>query len=169
MPISPCKGTLAITVLVAENLFRCKAMPSTDYLDTVRSDNTNSIVVATNLQQEKNCNFLLGSSRQFVGFDSIVDLNVISMVLSRTLRFFPFIARITVLRAWVGFRLSSPDLLPIILPVESIDGMYIAARHEGIGITETPIKGKLISQLITGQQPEIPSDELMLSRCQQVV
>jgi glycine/D-amino acid oxidase-like deaminating enzyme len=32
----------------------------------------------------------------------------------------------------------------------------MAAGHEGIGITEAPITGLLISQMITGAAPEVP-------------
>ena len=43
-------------------------------------------------------------------------------------------------------------------------GKDMKTAHEGIGITEGPITGKLISQLVTGQEPELPLDELSLSR-----
>jgi sarcosine oxidase subunit beta len=90
-------------------------------------------------------------------------------MLQRCLRFFPFLADVPVIRTWAGFRPYTPDLLPIISPVEQISGLYIAAGHEGIGITEGPVTGKLVSQMITGQQPEISINELSFSRFQATV
>jgi len=54
--------------------------------------------------------------------------------------------------------------LPIIGSLDRIRGVYLATGHEGIGITEGPITGKLISQLVTGQQPEIDLSQLTLDR-----
>jgi sarcosine oxidase subunit beta len=86
------------------------------------------------------------------------------MMLSRCLRFFPSLKEVTAIRSWTGFRPYTPDLLPIIGPVNEVGGFYMASGHEGIGITEGPITGKLISQLLTGQKPQIPLHELRLSR-----
>jgi glycine/D-amino acid oxidase-like deaminating enzyme len=169
VPISPRKGNLVITVPAPENYVRCKTILAAGYMDTVHNGSASGVAVAANLQQVKNGNLLLGSSRQFVGFDAAVDPEVVSLMMSRNLRFFPFLARVTAIRTWAGLRPYTPDLLPIISPVESIDGMYIASGHEGIGITEAPITGKLISQLVTGQPPELSLGELALSRFQKAV
>ncbi len=41
------------------------------------------------LEPTENQNFLLGSSRQFVGFDSSVDIEVVKTIAKRALRLFP--------------------------------------------------------------------------------
>jgi glycine/D-amino acid oxidase-like deaminating enzyme len=165
IPVSPRKGTLVVTGRVPENsVMNHKTVFSSGYMDTVAQGADSGIAVAANLQQTVNGNLLLGSSRQFVGFDNAVDPQVVSLVISRCLRFFPSLAKITALRTWTGFRPYTPDLLPIISPVESVSGLYIAAGHEGIGITEGPITGKLISQMITGQDLAINIDKLSFSR-----
>jgi sarcosine oxidase subunit beta len=133
-------------------------------MDSVRSGATSGVSVAANIQQAVNGNLVLGSSRQFTGFERSVDPMVVAMMLTRCLRFFPVLAELSAIRTWAGFRPYTPDLLPIISAVETISGMYIAAGHEGIGITEGPITGKLISQLVTGQVPAIPLEEVSFSR-----
>ena len=95
---------------------------------------------------------------------TVLNMEVVSLVLTRCIRFFPALANVTALRAWAGFRPYTPDLLPIISPGESIAGLFIAAGHEGIGITEAPITGKLISQMITGQELALNIDKLSFSR-----
>ncbi len=168
VPILPRKGTLVVTAPVPEGLFRCKILLAAGYMDSVREGASSSVAVAANIQQVKNGNLLLGSSRQFVGFDARVDAYVVSMMIKRNLRFFPVLAKVTAIRTWAGFRPYTPDLLPIISAVDSIEGLYIAAGHEGIGITEAPITGKLISQIVTGQAPDMPLGVLSLSRFNEI-
>jgi glycine/D-amino acid oxidase-like deaminating enzyme len=69
---------------------------------------------------------------------------------------------------WAGLRPYTPDLLPVIGPVSRAAGLYVAAGHEGIGITEGPITGLLISQMITGQPVEVPVEALSPDRFQNV-
>lgn len=164
VPVSPRKGTLIVTVPVSPNLLRTKIMLAAGYMDAVKSSSEAGIAVAANLQQMPNGNLLLGSSRQFVGFDPATDPNVVALMVQRNLRFFPFLAGITAIRTWAGFRPYTPDLLPIISPVEDLPGLYLACGHEGIGITEGPITGLIISQLITGQKPAIDCGRLSFSR-----
>lgn len=164
VPISPRKGTLVVTTPLPEDSFACKIILAAGYMDSVREGVSSSVAVAANIQQVRNGNLILGSSRQFIGFDASVDPAVISKMMRRNLRFFPALSKVTALRTWAGFRPYTPDLLPIISAVDTIEGLYIAAGHEGIGITEAPITGKLISQLITRQTPNLPIGELSLSR-----
>ncbi|MGB9640197.1 MAG: NAD(P)/FAD-dependent oxidoreductase [Anaerolineales bacterium] len=164
VPIQPRKGTLVVTVPLPQDYFSCKIILAAGYMDSVREGASSGVAVAANVQQVRNGNLILGSSRQFVGFDASVDPVVVSSMMQRNLRFFPDLKKVTAIRTWAGFRPYTPDLLPIISPVETIEGLYIAAGHEGIGITEAPVTGKLISQLITKQTPDIPLGELRLSR-----
>jgi len=166
IPIQPRKGTLVVTVPVPNDLLRCKVILAAGYMDSLKSGASGGVSVAANIQQVQNGNLVLGSSRQFAGFDGAVDPLVATRMLQRCLRFLPSLANIAVLRLWTGFRPYTPDLLPIISPVEQISGLYIAAGHEGIGITEAPVTGKLVSQLLTGQPTDIPIDELSFSRFQ---
>lgn len=167
IPIQPRKGTLVVTASVPDDLLRCKVILAAGYMDSLKSGAGSGVAVAANIQQAKNGNLVLGSSRQFVGFDKSVDPLVVARVLQRCLRFLPVLANIPVIRLWTGFRPYTPDLLPVISPVEQVGGLYIAAGHEGIGITEGPVTGKLVSQMITGQPLDISIDELSFSRFQQ--
>jgi sarcosine oxidase subunit beta len=162
--ISPRKDTLVVTTPLPEDFFSCKIILAAGYMDSVREGANSGVAVAANVQQVKNGNLILGSSHQFVGFDFSVDPAVLSKMMKRNLRFFPDLAKVTAIRTWSGFRPYTPDLLPIISAVDTIEGLYIAAGHEGIGITEALITGKLISQLITKQTPDLPLGELSLSR-----
>jgi glycine/D-amino acid oxidase-like deaminating enzyme len=162
IPVTPRKGHLIVTAPIADNLINSKIVFSAGYLEAVKGGN--GIAVAANVQKTKNGNLLIGTSRQFVGFDTSVDPHVISMMMERVLHIFPHLFHTYAIRCWTGFRPYTPDLLPILGPVETIDNLFIATGNEGLGITEGPITGKLIAQILSGQDLVIDTRELLLSR-----
>jgi len=110
-------------------------------------------------------NFLIGSSRQFVGFDTKVDMDVIQCIARRAVRFYPRLKEMNFIRAYAGLRPWTPDHLPIISHVEEVPGYYIAAGHEGDGISLAAVTGKLISEMIEGrEQTIIPVEPLRHDR-----
>lgn len=97
-------------------------------------------------------NFLIGSSRSFVGEDISCDIEVMQALAERAIRFFPVIRDIKVIRGYSGLRPFTPDHLPIISDTP-VPGFYIAAGHEGDGIGLSPITGRCIADMISGKQP----------------
>jgi glycine/D-amino acid oxidase-like deaminating enzyme len=166
IPIRPRKGTLVVTAPVPDDFMNCKIVLAAGYMDSVRGG-AGGVGVAANIQQARNGNLLLGSSRQFAGFDNEIDPRVVAAILARCVAIFPQLGAVQAIRTWAGFRPYSPDGVPIISPVEAHAGLYIAAGHEGIGITEGPISGKLIQELICGQAPSVPVDGLAFGRFEQ--
>jgi glycine/D-amino acid oxidase-like deaminating enzyme len=110
-------------------------------------------------------NFLIGSSRQFVGFDTKVDMDVVHCIARRAVRFYPKLKEINFIRTYAGLRPWTPDHLPIISHVDQVPGFYIAAGHEGDGISLAAITGKLISEMIEGREHTvIPTEPLRYNR-----
>src|SRR5699024_10990522 len=60
--------------------------------------------VALVLEPTESQNFLLGSSREFVGYDDRVDINVVETMAKRALRFFPKMDDFNMIRTYTGFR-----------------------------------------------------------------
>jgi len=112
-------------------------------------------------------NFLIGSSREFVGFDTRSNLQVLKLLAKRALRFFPAIKNINVIRSYAGLRPWTPDHLPIVSPVPSVPGLYIAAGHEGDGIGLAPITGKVVSEMIVGKPTTVSTEPLRIHRFEQ--
>jgi sarcosine oxidase subunit beta len=108
-------------------------------------------------------NFLIGSSRRFVGEDTSCDVEVLRAMAQRAIRFFPIIKDINIIRSYAGLRPYTPDHLPIVSETE-VPGFYVAAGHEGDGIGLSLITGKLVTQMICGEPLEINVDPLRLSR-----
>ncbi len=109
-------------------------------------------------------NFLIGSSRQFVGFDTCVDQRVTRLIAERSIRFFPVIEHIPMLRTYAGLRPWTPDHLPIVSRIDEVPGLYTAAGHEGDGISLAAVTGKLISEMLSESPTCIPIEPLRYDR-----
>mgnify|MGYP001213389397 CR=1 FL=1 len=115
--------------------------------------------VALVFEPTESQNFLIGSSRQFVGYDMSVDMEVVRCMARRVLRFFPAIGDFHAIRVYCGLRPWTEDHLPIVSPVEELPGFYIAAGHEGDGISLAAVTGKLMAEIICGRSETIISPE----------
>ncbi|UFJ39558.1 FAD-binding oxidoreductase [Brevibacillus humidisoli] len=120
--------------------------------------------VALVFEPTESQNFLIGSSRQFVGLDTRVDWTVVRLMARRAIRFYPGLADFTLIRTYCGLRPWTRDHLPIISAVEEVPGYYIAAGHEGDGISLAAITGKLISEMLTEQPTSVPVEPLRYDR-----
>ncbi|WP_019119070.1 NAD(P)/FAD-dependent oxidoreductase [Brevibacillus massiliensis] len=121
--------------------------------------------VALVFEPTESQNFLIGSSRQFVGFHTKADMNVVRVIARRAIRFYPKMADMNVIRTYTGLRPWTEDHLPIVSQVAEIPGFYIAAGHEGDGISLAAVTGKLIAELIAEKSETIiPTEPLRLHR-----
>lgn len=161
VPVVPRQGQIVVTEPVA-NIVRRKMMEAA-YTQTVESDDQ-SLQIATVVEHTESGNILLGSSRQFVGFDRSVDMEVVRAIIARAIRFFPCLRGIHAVRTYSGLRPFPPDHVCIIGEAESVKGFFVATGHEGTGIAFGPITGKLIMQMIAGQTTDLPVDKLSPTR-----
>ncbi len=67
-------------------------------------------------------------------------------------------------RVWSGFRPCSPDGMPFIGNVPGMDNLWVGTGHGMMGMSLGPISGKLLSQVISGMETDIPITELRLAR-----
>lgn len=121
--------------------------------------------VALVFEPTESQNFLIGSSREFAGFDTVVRPEIIACMARRAIRFYPAMADMLIIRTYAGLRPWTPDHLPIVSAVEETPGFYIAAGHEGDGISLAAVTGKLMSELLAGRkQTCIPWEPLSFDR-----
>jgi glycine/D-amino acid oxidase-like deaminating enzyme len=146
-PIQPRKGHILVTAK-APGLIRHPLLEG-GYAATVHST-SEDLEFAFVAEKTASGTLLLGSSRQFVGFDRTVSLSVMQAVAARAVRFLPSLAGVKVIRSYCGLRPWSPDHLPLIGPVETVSGFYLASGHEGAGIGLAPVTGRLIAEWIVG-------------------
>ncbi len=153
LPIRPRKGHLVITDRYPG--FCRHQLVELGYTKSAHGSSGPS--VAFNVQPRTTGQVLLGSSREFAGFDSSINGPLLSRMIDRGIEFMPALARLSALRAWTGFRPATPDKLPLIGRWMTADGPgpWIAAGHEGLGITTAPATGQMIAELVCGASPTI--------------
>ncbi|HET8634600.1 MAG TPA: FAD-dependent oxidoreductase [Gemmatimonadales bacterium] len=151
LPIIPRKGHLAVTARVP-GMVRHQLV-ELGYLQSAHAMTASS--VAFNVQPRRTGQLLIGSSRELVGPDRSMNHDVLGQMLSRAVAFMPALASVDVLRVWTGLRPATPDGLPFIGRVPEREGVWVAAGHEGLGITTALGTGAITAALLTGSGPSI--------------
>lgn len=106
---------------------------------------------AVNMQPQSLGGCLIGSTRQFRGMNRELNHELLHRSLLRAARYAPSLRDLPVVRTWVGLRPYSLDKHPLIGPWPLLRGLWIAAGHEGLGISLAPITGQLIAQQMLGE------------------
>jgi glycine/D-amino acid oxidase-like deaminating enzyme len=151
LPIVPRKGHLAITDRYPG--FVRHQLVELGYLASAHTMTTES--VAFNVQPRSTQQVLVGSSRELVGWDASLDRRVLGAMIARAVEYMPELASLSVIRTWTGFRPATPDKLPLIGPWPTTPGLWIAAGHEGLGITTSLGTAQLVADLVAGREPPI--------------
>ncbi len=125
---------------------------------------TEKFGVALVFEPTQSQNFLIGSSREFNGFNIKVSHQVNQLIAKRAIRFYPDMGDMTMIRSYAGLRPWTEDHLPIVSHVDEVPGFYVAAGHEGDGISLAAITGKVMEEMITGKEPSIPIEPLRYNR-----
>ena len=153
LPIVPRKGHLVITER-APGFCRHQVV-ELGYLQSAHTMSAAS--VAFNLQPRATGQLLLGSSRELAGWDASINREVLGRMIRRGVHFMPGLARLNAIRTWTGFRPATPDKLPLIGRWPAVEGLWIAAGHEGLGITTALGTGAMLMDLIAGRRSAIDS------------
>lgn len=173
IPIVPRKGHIMVGArqkpIMMRNVMEFGYLMNKFERERIADARTLEHGVALVLEPTESQNFLLGSSRQFVGYDGRVDINVVETMANRALRFFPKMNDFNMIRTYTGFRPWTEDHLPIVSAVENVPGFYIAAGHEGDGISLATVTGKLIEELLLEKsETVIPVEPLSFERFRKV-
>ncbi|CAN4081018.1 unnamed protein product [Withania somnifera] len=183
LPIKPRKGHL----LVIENFksFKlnhgimeagyCKHQSAT--MKATASDpgpvyNAQDLSVSMTATMDASGNLVLGSSRQLVGFSTEIDESVINHIWQRVQEFIPSLRRESLedLRqnreVRVGLRPYIPDGKPVIGLVPGFSNVFLAAGHEGEGLSLALGTAEMIADMVLGNPCKVDAAPLaLLGRC----
>jgi sarcosine oxidase subunit beta len=99
-------------------------------------------------------NFLIGSSgTRNDQYAYHVNFNSIAYQMERLGKLIPWMKDISIIRAFSGITEYTPDHEPYIGAVPGVPGLYIAAAFCGEGFCPGPLTGKILSELISGNEP----------------
>ncbi len=160
LEIRPRKGHLVITDRYPGYLNH--QVLELGYLKSAHGSNEDS--VAFNVQPRRTGQLLVGSSRQYDVPDPGVDRPILERMVDRAIEYMPGLARLSAIRVWTGHRAATPDSLPIIGPDPDRPGLYLAAGHEGLGITTSLGTAELIVDAILGRPSAIPAAPYLPAR-----
>ncbi len=163
VPIKPRRGQLLVMEAGPKILSHC--LISANYITAkFNPESTNSGDEGVSMDQTSNGTLLLGSTREFVGFDRRNTLSAMKRIAAQAPRILPRLKQMKVIRAFAGLRPYTTDGLPILGEVKAVKGFIMAAGHEGDGIALSPYTGELIAQLVVDGKADIPLCDFSLER-----
>ncbi|KRB11380.1 FAD-dependent oxidoreductase [Lysobacter sp. Root690] len=123
------------------------------YADSAHGDADSS--VAFNVQPRPTGQILIGSSREFGVDDREVSPAMLRRMLERAFAFVPMLRELQALRVWTGFRPTTFDGRPYIGAVADRAHTWVAAGHEGLGVTTALGTAQLLIDQMLGRAPAI--------------
>lgn len=125
--------------------------------------------VAFNVQPRMTGQILIGSSRQFGAFDASIDRKILRRMLNRAFEYMPTLRKLQAVRVWTGFRPATPDNLPYIGKYPGFENVYVAAGHEGLGITTALGTARILTDEILGRESEISREVYSPARIEAII
>jgi sarcosine oxidase subunit beta len=172
IPIKPMRGQIIVTEEIPPLLNRiilsAKAIVAkfNPYFseDSENVSEFEKFNIGATIEQTLNGNVLVGTTREFAGFDKRINYKANKYIANEVCRIVPSLKEVNTIRTFAGLRPSTPDKLPILGKVANIEGFIMAAGHEGDGIALAPITGRLISELIIKGKSSMSLVEFRLER-----
>jgi len=96
-----------------------------------------------------------GGTLELSGLDGAVSRRRVDGILRTVQAYLPRLEKTETLDVWSGFRPCTPDSLPFLGRSERYRNLSIACGHGHIGMGLAPISGRLIAQVVAGEQPDV--------------
>lgn len=100
----------------------------------------------------------LGSMMEFVGFDESISSSRIEQLKNAAAPFLKSVIpgdQADESDRWFGWRPMTWDTLPVIGPAPNCENAIIATGHNMLGVSMAPATGRLVRELIAGEQPHL--------------
>ncbi len=166
LPIAPRKGFILVTAPMPPLIFH--KVYDSDYVANVASGDAD-LQTSTVVEGTRSGTILIGASRERIGFDKRMNVEVLRKLAAQATSLFPILRDVQLLRAYSGFRPYAPDHLPVIGEDSIVSGLWHSAGHEGAGIGLAPGSARLIADQIIGATPFMDPAPFSPSRFQEGV
>lgn len=160
IPIVPRRGQILHTEK-AETVSPHLIQSATYVLDKTAGERANEEAMprfrfSYTLQQHGPGHCVLGSTREFAGYDERLTPEGRTAILEGTKQWFPNVSKLRIAREVAGLRPWMPDHHPVIGPSSRLQGLWYATGHEGDGINHAPVTAKIICAQMAGRDLGIP-------------
>ncbi len=153
LPVVPRKGEMFVTEpmppMLTGGIFSARYLVSKEM--PVTDADADEMRVGMGISQTQSGNLLVGSTREFAGFDRKSTYRAIQELVRQPVELLPSVSDIHIIRAFAGLRPATPDGLPILEQSPELPGFITASGHEGDGVALSPITGKTIAELVVGK------------------
>lgn len=106
----------------------------------------------------------LGGTMEFSGYDASLNQVRIDALVHAAERYLRNVKFVDIQDEWCGWRPMTCDGLPIIDRSPRMENVMIAAGHNMMGLTMAPGTGKLISEILSGEDPHVDPYPYRISR-----
>lgn len=106
----------------------------------------------------------LAGTLEFAGMDFSINERRVAAIRRASARYLAGMEGAKLMEIWRGFRPCTPDDLPVISRAKRYNNLIVATGHATLGMSLGPITGRLVSQLIAGEKPDVETDALRLER-----
>ncbi len=99
----------------------------------------------------------VGGTMEIAGLDETISRRRVQGIIKAVPQYFPEYKAddFAALEPWCGLRPVSPDGLPYLGRTKAWDNLVIATGHAMMGISLGPISGKIVAEILSGQQSEL--------------
>lgn len=168
LPIRPKRGQIIVTESIDEigetDAWDANYIISKHISHLERDELSKKLGLGFAMSRTHSGNYLIGSTREYVGFNRNTTYEAFQAITRRAVELFPIFSKVRIIRSFAGLRPSCDDGKYIIGEDPANPGFFIATGHEGDGIALAPITGKLISDLICGRNLALDIDEISPAR-----
>ena len=133
LPVAPVRGQIVLTEPLRPTLAACLSTS------------------ACYMAQKAHGEVLIGSTTEHVGFDVGVTEEGIRTLCRGAVAALPMLEHVHVKRTWAGLRPGTPDELPILGPVPTLEGYVNATGGFRTGIVAAPVTARLVAQCVVGE------------------
>lgn len=149
LPVEPIRGQVVLTEALSPLLTTCIT--------------TSSCYLA----QKRHGEVLIGSTTEHVGFDTSVTEKGVGDLCRGAIAAVPCLEDVLVKRVWAGLRPGTPDELPVLGPVEGVEGYINATGGFRTGIVAAPLMARVAVQGLVGETPDFDVTPFLVSRFDQ--
>lgn len=146
IPVTPVKGQILLSEKMPKLFNSCLS--------------TSDCYIA----QKDNGEILIGSTTEEKGYDTSCTYGELRSLSEGAVRCIPALREINIKRAWAGLRPGTPDEIPILGPVDGINGYLNACGHFRTGILTSAITGKILSALVHNRPTPVDLSPFLLKR-----
>lgn len=100
---------------------------------------------------------LIGSTLEYAGYDTTTTNEALESLRGSVHALLPALAEMQPVGQWAGLRPGSAEGVPFIGAVSAIEGLWVNAGHFRNGLVLAPASCRLLADLMTGVQPELPA------------